>query len=48
VSRARDWLAWRLANAALRIATPWYRDMIGGSIRYGMKAAAKDADEERA
>lgn len=41
----RNWLAHKIANFALnRIATPWYRDMIGGSILYGLKAAARDAD----
>lgn len=47
VGRMRDKIAWRLANAALMVATPWYRAMIGGAIRYGLDAAAKDAEAER-
>lgn len=38
----RDRLAHRLANAALKIASPYYRNFIGGSIRYGLQAAAID------
>jgi hypothetical protein len=46
----RDKVAHRLANAALRIASPWYRSMIRGSIKLGLTAAAipePQADEER-
>jgi hypothetical protein len=49
VDRFRNWLAHRIANFALkRIATPWYRDMIGGSIRYGLNAAAEDSSRSGA
>lgn len=44
----RDWIAWKLANLALRIATPRYRNMIDGSIRYGLHAAARDSEQRRA
>lgn len=37
--RLRDRTARRLANAAMWIATPWYRRMIEGLIIYGMDAA---------
>lgn len=43
VGQLRDALAYRLANAALRLATPWYRRMIRGAIDYGMRSAARDA-----
>ena len=43
----RNKVAHRLANACLRLATPWYRDMIGGAIQYGLNAAARDHDEQR-
>jgi len=43
----RDRLAWRLANLSLRIATPWYRNMIGGAIQYGLIAAARDEEAAR-
>ncbi|WIE81096.1 hypothetical protein [Curtobacterium sp. MCSS17_016] len=45
--KTRDRLAGRLANAALRLATPYYRGMIGGSIEYGLRAAARDSREDR-
>ena len=32
----RDWLSRRLANAALRIASPGYRTTVGRLIRLGM------------
>lgn len=35
-------VAW-LANQILRLASPRYRAMIEGSIRYGLRAAAQDA-----
>ncbi len=43
----RDWLAWKLATAAFQIATPWYRQMINGSIRLGLKAAREDFDASK-
>lgn len=44
MDRLRNVLAWRIANFALdHIATKNYRDMIDGSIRYGMNSAARDA-----
>jgi hypothetical protein len=42
MGRWRDDVAWFLASAALRIATPRYRKMINGAIRYGLAAAARD------
>lgn len=49
LDRLRDGLAQRIANFALRhIATRWYRQMIEGSIRYGMEAAARDAQAQKA
>ena len=43
IGRTRDRIAWGLANFALkRIATPWYRAMIGGSIILGLDAATKE------
>jgi hypothetical protein len=47
MDRFRDWLAWRLASAALCLATPRYRKMIDGAIRYGLAAAARDEAEGR-
>ena len=39
----RDRIACRLCNFILRhLASPWYRAMIGGSISYGLNAAARD------
>jgi hypothetical protein len=46
IDKARDRLAWALANAALKIGTPWYRAMIGGSIRYGLEASVRDGKKE--
>lgn len=44
--KLRDATAWRVANFALnRIATPWYRAMISGSIIYGLDAAVKDSEK---
>lgn len=45
MSRTRDYLAWRLANAALRIATPWYRNTIIRSVYYGLDAALRDKED---
>lgn len=42
----RDRFVGWLANQVLRLASPRYRAMIGGSIRYGLLAAALDKDEE--
>lgn len=47
ITHWRDRMAWWLANKALSIATPWYRDMIAGTIEYGMRAANRDAREGR-
>lgn len=41
--RWRDTIAWALASAAMGLASPWYRKMIQGAIRYGLEAAARDA-----
>jgi hypothetical protein len=41
-SAVRNRIARKLANTALMIATPEYRDFIEGAIRYGMNAAADD------
>ncbi len=39
----RDKVAQWLCNVILNhIATPWYRKMIDGAIRYGLAAAARD------
>lgn len=46
-SELRNRIAWRLANAALRLATPTYRLMIGGAVRYGLDSAARDIREDR-
>lgn len=44
----RDRLACWICNFVLRhLATKWYREMIGGAIGYGLKAAAKDTDWRR-
>ena len=43
----RDRLACWLCNAILNtLATPHYRDMIRGSILYGLRAAAEDASNQ--
>ena len=36
----RDRLAHRLANAAMRLATPWYRAMVAGAVAEGLHSAA--------
>lgn len=47
--RFRDRLAYRVATFAFeKIATPWYRKMVGGSIRYGLESAVRDERESRA
>lgn len=43
----RNRLAYHLASAAMRIATPRYRAMAHGAWRYGLNAAARDEEEER-
>lgn len=44
----RDRLVGWLANQVLRLASRQYRTMIGGSIRYGLAAAATNCEECRA
>lgn len=43
----RNRIAGRLANAAMRIASPEYRKFVAGAILYGMDAAARDLVENR-
>jgi hypothetical protein len=43
----RDQVAHKLANAALLIATPWYRNLIRGAIIYGLRSAVRDVEENR-
>ena len=40
----RDRLIVRACNALLRLATPKYRNMLRGSIMYGLYAAARDQE----
>jgi hypothetical protein len=43
----RDRVAQLLCNWVLNhVATAWYRDMVAGSIRYGLEAAVKDEDRK--
>lgn len=42
----RDRLAWWLADKALRIATPEYRQWIGASIRLGLRTAVEEAKQQ--
>lgn len=43
IGKTRDNIAWALMTFALnRIATPWYRAMIGGSIYLGLDTASKE------
>lgn len=42
-NRTASWLA----NRALMLATPYYRNFVEGAIIYGMDAAARDAAEDR-
>lgn len=45
VGKTRDKVAWAIAQFALnRIATPWYRGMIDGSIRLGLAKAVEDVE----
>lgn len=39
----RDRFVGAVANAVLRLASPRYRDLIAGSVQYGMRSAARDA-----
>jgi len=39
---------WWVANAVLRCGSPWLQGMIGGSIKYGLRAAAEDDKRESA
>jgi hypothetical protein len=42
----RDRFACWICNFALeRIASPWYRNMVSGSIRYGLRSAVEDEME---
>lgn len=43
----RTRVAARLANLCLRLADPWYRQMVAGAIQYGLNAAARDHKEGR-
>lgn len=43
----RDRVVVWLANRLLRLASPRYRAMLEGSIRYGLIAAAKEEQWER-
>lgn len=45
--KTRDRIAQRLANAAMRLATPYYRGMVGGAIEYGLRANARDVRDGR-
>ena len=46
LGRARNVIASSIANFALNhIATPWYRAMIGGSIKLALEAAMKPKEE---
>lgn len=43
VGQARDRVGWLLATLGLKIATPWYRNMISGSIRLGLNTAVRES-----
>ena len=43
LGRGRDVVVWWVANMVLRCGSPWFQAMIGGSIQYGLRAAAEDA-----
>jgi len=45
VGRLRDKIAHALFNLAYKVATPWYGQMIVGSVHYGLNAAARDVEE---
>jgi len=47
VGRGRDVAVWWVANAVLRCGSPWLQGMIGGSIKYGLRAAAEDERREQ-
>ena len=38
---------WWVANMVLRCGSPWFQGMIGGSIKYGLRAAAEDERREQ-
>jgi hypothetical protein len=42
MSSARNHIAWRLMNLAYHIATPWYGNMMVGSVCYGLNRAAEN------
>lgn len=46
VGQARDRVGWLLATLGLKIATPWYRNMISGSIRLGLNTAVRESKHE--
>ncbi|MDQ3029147.1 MAG: hypothetical protein M3R09_03765 [Actinomycetota bacterium] len=48
VGRWRDEVVRWVANAVLRCGSPWLQAMIGGSIKYGLRAAAEDERRESA
>ncbi|HEX6443585.1 MAG TPA: hypothetical protein VF053_00740, partial [Streptosporangiales bacterium] len=43
IGRARDDAVIGVANAVLRLGSPWLQAMVKGSVRYGMQAAARDS-----
>ena len=44
--RFRDEVGFRVATLGLYLATPWYRAMISGAIRYGLDSAKKGVEGE--
>jgi hypothetical protein len=42
MSSVRNHIAWRLMNLAYHIATPWYGNMLVGSVYYGLNRAAEN------
>ena len=48
VGRRWDEVVRWVANAVLRCGSPWLQGMIGGSIKYGLRAAAEDERRESA
>lgn len=47
LGKVRDRVAYRVACAALRCASPWYRGMVDGSIRYGLASVQRDVRDNR-
>lgn len=45
LGRTRDRIGWAIASAGLYIATPWYRQMISGAIKIGLRTAAEVAEK---